>query len=78
MVIVSKTPVSVSDQYAFFSFLNITGCAKGFPITGASYPLIDGEITCEYQYGVSNEVLPGQTAVVSIKEGKLLLIMDRS
>jgi thiamine pyrophosphokinase len=39
--------------------------------------LIDGEIACEYQYGASNKVLPGQAAVVSIKEGKLLLIMDR-
>ena len=77
MVIVSKIPVSVSNQYTFFSLLNITGCAKGITITGAKYPLVDGEITCEYQYGVSNEVLPGQTAVVSIKEGKLLLVMDR-
>ena len=77
MVIVSNKPVSISDQYSFFSLLNITGCAKGITITGAKYPLVDGEITCEYQYGVSNEVLPVQTAVVSIKEGKLLLIMDR-
>ena len=77
MVIVSNKPVSISDQYSFFSLLNITGCAKGITITGAKYPLVDGEITCEYPYGVSNEVLPGQTAVVSIKEGKLLLSMDR-
>ena len=77
MEIISDKPVSISDRYSFFSLLNITGCAKGITITGAKYPLVDGEITCEYQYGVSNEVLPGQTAVVSIKEGKLLLIMDR-
>ena len=77
MEIISDKPVSVSDRYSFFSLLNITGCAKGITITGAKYPLVDGEITCEYQYGVSNEVLPGQTAVVSIKEGKLLLVMDR-
>ena len=77
MEIVSDKPVSISDRYSFFSLLNITGCAKGITITGAKYPLVDGEITCEYQYGVSNEVLPGQVAVVSVKEGKLLLIMDR-
>lgn len=77
MVIVSNKPVSISDQYSFFSLLNLTGCAKGINITGAKYPLVDGEISCEYQYGVSNEVLPGHTAVVSVKEGKLLLIMDR-
>ena len=67
MVIVSNKSVSISDRYSFFSLLNLTGCAKGITITGAKYPLIDGEISCEFQYGVSNEVLPGQTAVVSIK-----------
>ena len=77
MVIVSNKPVSISDQYSFFSLLNLAGCAKGITITGAKYPLVDGKISCEYQYGVSNEVLPGHTAVVSVKEGKLLLIMDR-
>ena len=77
MVIVSNKPVSVCDDYSFFSLLNISGCAKGITITGAKYPLVDGEISCEYQYGVSNEVSPGQVAVVSVKEGKLLLIKIR-
>ena len=37
--------------------------------------VLDGaEITCEYQYGVSNEVLPGKTAKISVRDGKLLLI----
>ena len=67
MEIVSDKPVSICDDYSFFSLLNITGCAKGITITGAKYPLADAEISCEYQYGVSNEVLPAQTAVVSVK-----------
>ena len=77
MEIVSNEPVSISNRYSFFSLLNITGCAKGITITGAKYPLVDGKISCEYQYGVSNEVSPGQVAVVSVKEGKLLLIKIR-
>ena len=77
MEIVSSEPVSLCDDYSFFSLLNISGCAKGITITGAKYPLIDGEITCEYQYGVSNEVLPGQAARLSVNEGRLLLIKDR-
>ena len=44
--------------------------------TGCKFPLDNGEIHCGYQYGTSNEVLPGQTAVVSVKEGLLLLIKD--
>ena len=74
MEIVSKEPVSVDASYSFFSLLNITGCARGITVTGAKYPLKDAEITCEYQYGVSNEVLPGRTATVSVECGKLLLI----
>ena len=74
MEIVSEESVSISAQYAFFSLLNITGCAKGITVTGAKYPLQDAEISCEYQYGVSNEVLAGEMATVFVKEGKLLLI----
>ena len=77
MEIVSDEPVSICDQYSFFSLLNITGCAKGITITGAKYPLDGGEITCEYQYGISNEVLPGETARVTVACGKLLLIKVR-
>ncbi len=78
MEVVSDEPVSICDQYAFFSLLNITGCAKGITVTGAKYPLDGGDISCEYQYGVSNEVLPGEKAIVSVKCGKLLLIKIRT
>ena len=77
MEIVSEMPVSITDDYSFFSLLNITGCAKGITITGAKYLLADAEISCEYQYGVSNEVLPGETATVSVEQGKLLLLKVR-
>lgn len=74
MEIVSDKPIYITDDYSFFSLLNITGCAKGITITGAKYPLDDAEISCEYQYGISNEVLPGETSTVSVTHGKLLLI----
>jgi len=74
MRIVSKDEVSIEDKYPFFSLLNITGCAGGVTIRDAKYPLDGAEITCEYQYGVSNEVIPGKTAKVSVQQGRLLLI----
>ena len=77
MEIVSDKPVFIGDRYSYFSLLNITGCAKGITITGAKYPLNGGEITCEYQYGISNEVLPGKEAMVSVACGRLLLVKDR-
>ncbi len=76
MQIVSNRPAYIEDRYAFFSLLNITGMARGITIENAKYLLQDGEITCEYQYGVSNEVLPGKTAKVTVREGRLLLIKD--
>lgn len=74
MEIVSCQPSYIPDSYAFFSLLNISGTAKGITIENAKYPLCDGEITCEYQFGVSNEVTPGAAAKVAVKTGKLLLI----
>ena len=60
MEIVSDKPIYITDDYSFFSLLNITGFAKG--------------ISGEYQYGISNKVLPGETSTVSVTHGKLLLI----
>ncbi len=75
--IISKEPAYINDSYAYFSLLNISGTAKGITVENAKYPLNNAEITCEYQYGVSNEVTPGKTAKVTVKEGKLLLVKDR-
>ena len=77
MEIVSNEPAYIEESYAFFSLINITGTAKGITIENAKYLLNNAKITCEYQYGVSNEVLPSKTAKVSILDGKLLLIKDR-
>ena len=76
MELVSRESAYIEDSYAFFSLINITGMAKGITIENAKYLLNDAEITCGYQYGVSNEVISGQTAKVSVKEGKLLLIKE--
>ena len=74
MQIVSDRPVQIDSRYAYFSLLNITGTARGITVKNAKYPLANAEITCEYQYGISNEVLPGRTAEVSVQKGRLLLI----
>ena len=72
--IVSNGPAYIEDSYSIFSLLNISGTAKGITIENAKYPLDNAEITCEYQYGISNEVLKGHKAAIRITEGKLLLI----
>lgn len=77
MEIVSDHTAFITDEYSFFSLLNICGRADGVTVRNAKYPLENGKITCEYQYGISNEVLPGKVAEVSLSDGKLLLIKVR-
>ena len=74
MEIVSHGTAEIDDSYAFFSLLNISGTAKDITIRGAKYPLDGAEITSEYQYGISNEVIPGGKATVSVGKGRLLLV----
>ncbi|MBQ7809410.1 MAG: thiamine diphosphokinase [Clostridia bacterium] len=64
----------IDDSYPYFSLLNIFGKTTGVTIKNAKYPLENAEITCDYQYGVSNEVLKGKIAEVSVDNGTLLLI----
>ena len=78
MEMISGQTAYIGGEYAYFSVLNITGLARGICIRNAKYPLEDGEIRSGYQYGISNEVVPGRTAEVSVREGKLLLIKIRS
>ena len=77
MEIVSRHPAYIDDSYPYFSLLNVSGIAKGITIENAKFPLSQGEISCDYQYGISNEVLPGKQAKVTVEEGRLLLIKIR-
>ena len=74
MRVVRREKVQIPDDVKYFSLLNICGVARGIDITGAKYPLENGEIRCDWQYGISNEVIPGGTATVSVREGSLLLM----
>lgn len=70
--------IRIKYGWRFFSLLNITGKASGITITGAKYNVDDAEIFPEFQYGISNEILsPDNDAVVSLKEGCLLLVCVR-
>ena len=74
MMIVSGKPVEIDDTCAFFSLLNISGIAEDITIRGAKYPLEGAEIRSECQYGISNEVIPGGRAEVTVGKGRLLLV----
>lgn len=76
MEIVSDKPIKIPDSFSFFSLVTLTGDAKGVNISNAKYPLVNADLNCEYQYAVSNEVISGDEALVSVQKGKLLLIKD--
>ena len=64
----------IDDTFSFFSLLTLSDAAEGITIENAKYPLDNAVIRSGFQYGVSNEVLKGETAKVKVGRGNLLLI----
>lgn len=77
MEIVNNNIKYIDNSFAYFSLLNIFGEVIGVNIRNAKYSIEDAIITCNYQYGISNEPLENKTAEVEVKEGRLLLVKIR-
>ena len=76
--LVGKDEKEIACTFPYFSVLNITGKASGITIKNAKFPLRNATISCDYQYGISNEPLPDKSASVSVSEGCALLIKVRN
>lgn len=74
-VITSKRTEFIPDSYKYFSIINLDGTLKGLTIKNAKYPLEKKDINCNYQFGISNEVLPEKTAEITLESGSALLIL---
>lgn len=74
LVVAGAKPTLIPDIYSYFSLMTLEKEAVGITIKNAKYPLENATIENSYQLGVSNEVIPGQQAEVSLKNGTLLLI----
>ena len=74
MEIICKTPKYVQDHYSYFSVLSLTPIISGVVIENAKYSLNGAQIANYYPLGVSNEVLKGKIAKVSIEDGIALLV----
>ncbi len=72
--IIADEIAEITDNFSYFSLINMFGVSEGVTIKNAKYPLENATIASEYQYATSNEVLKGHTAEVTVKKGKLLLI----
>ncbi|MBQ3428774.1 MAG: thiamine diphosphokinase [Mogibacterium sp.] len=64
----------VDDSFPFFSLVAMEGDARGVTIRNAKFEIEGAVIGPDYQYATSNEPLPGKTAEITVKDGRLLLI----
>lgn len=75
MQVVGKTPLHIEDSCSYFSVLTVAGDVGGVNIKNAKYPLENAGLSSDFQLGVSNEVLPGKIAEVSVEHGKVLVVI---
>ena len=75
MQIVGKEPLLIEDSCSYFSVLTVAGNVSGVNIKNAKYPLENARLTPDFQLGISNEVLPGKVAEVSVESGRVLVVV---
>ncbi len=75
MQILDNNPIYIEDKCSYFSLLTIAGDVSGVNIKNAKYPLENASLSADFQLGISNEVLPGKEAQVSVEKGRLLLVI---
>ena len=75
MQIAGAKPFYIKDDCSYFSVLTVAGDVSGVTIKNAKYPLENANLSADFQLGISNEVLPGKTAEVSVAQGRVLIVI---
>lgn len=75
MQIAGRKPFYIEDSCSYFSVLTIAGDVSGVNIKNAKYPLENAKLSPDFQLGISNEVLPGKVAEVSVEQGRVLVVI---
>ena len=75
MQIAGSKPLLIEDNCSYFSVLTVAGDVSGVTIKNAKYPLENASLSADFQLGISNEVLPGNVAEVSVKNGRVLVVI---
>ena len=75
MKIAGKEPLYIEDSCSYFSVLTVAGDVNGVTIKNAKYPLNNASLKTDFQLGISNEVLPGKIAEVSVENGRVLIVV---
>lgn len=74
MQIAGSEPLLIEDSCSYFSVLTVAGEVSGVNIKNAKYPLENASLSSDFQLGISNEVLPGKVAQVSVEHGRMLVV----
>ena len=74
MQIAGSKPLLIEDNCSYFSVLTVAGDVSGVTIKNAKYPLDNASLSADFQLGISNEVLPGKVAEVSVEHGRVLVV----
>ena len=74
MQIAGSEPLLIEDSCSYFSVLTVAGDVSGVNIKNAKYPLENASLSSDFQLGISNEVLPGKVAQVSVEHGRVLVV----
>ena len=74
MQIAGRKPLLIEDNCSYFSVLTVAGDVSGVTIKNAKYPLENASLSADFQLGISNEVLPGKVAEVSVEHGRVLVV----
>lgn len=82
VTLIQSQKIIIGDQFPLrrddskLSLLSFTQQCTGITISGVKYPLKNATLTQSFPLGVSNEVLEGSVAKVSVDQGKLLVILS--
>ena len=76
MQIVGERPFYIKDDCSYFSVMTTEGSVSGVNIKNAKYPLENASLSADFQLGISNEVLPGKTAEISVANGRVLIVIS--
>ena len=74
MQIAGSKPLLIEENCSYFSVLTVAGDVSGVTIKNAKYPLENASLSADFQLGISNEVLPGKVAEVSVEHGRVLVV----
>ncbi|MCD7838972.1 MAG: thiamine diphosphokinase [Clostridiales bacterium] len=66
--------IANTPPFCYIGIIPIDRTLRGVTLRGVKYQVIDADFRRDATLGVSNEILPGQTAEITVKEGSALLV----